>query len=286
MGITVFQLNRQFREDLEGSYPPEEIRSISMLVLQHFTGLSRTQLHTDPEYQIPEKTALQINEIIVGLKNQKPVQYMLGQTEFYGLQIKINADALIPRPETEELVDWIVKDCSGRTGLRVLDIGTGSGNIAISLSKNLNGPEVWATDVSASSLRLAKDNARNNSCLIHFLFSDILHATSASLPGMFDIIVSNPPYIPLSERSLLSKNVEGFEPSLALFVDDDDPILFYRRIASFGKLKLKQNGIIYVEVHEKYANEVKKMFKEEGYHDTELRMDINSKPRMVRASGL
>jgi release factor glutamine methyltransferase len=286
MGVSVFQLNRQFQEELEGIYPPGEIRSLSRLIIEHVTGLSRSRIHAEPGIELPEDTVLQINEILQGLKQYKPVQYMLGQTEFYGITFNVNSDALIPRPETEELVEWVVRDNQGKTGLRILDIGTGTGNIAISLSKNLPGAEVWATDVSPATLRLAKENARNNSCMVHFLFSDILHASSASLPGSFDLIVSNPPYIPFSERASLPANVEGYEPSLALFVEDEDPILFYRRIASFARMKIKQGGTVYVEVHEKYGCDVLEMFIKEGFPESELRKDINGKPRMVKAVGL
>jgi release factor glutamine methyltransferase len=286
MSISVFQLNRQFEKELEGIYPPGEIKSLSRLIIEHVTGWSRSRIHAEPQIELPEDTVLQINEILQGLKQFKPVQYMLGKTEFYGITLKVSSDALIPRPETEELVEWIVRDYQGRTGLRILDIGTGTGNIAITLSKNLPGAEVWATDVSPAALKLAKENARNNSCMVHFLFSDILHASSASLPGSFDILVSNPPYIPFSERISLPANVEGYEPSLALFVEDDDPILFYRRIASFARMKVKQGGAVYVEVHEKYGCEVMEMFKREGFPESELRNDINGKPRMVKAGGL
>lgn len=286
MQLTLFQLQQLFRQDLGDLYPPEEVRSLTQLVLEHYTGLDRTRMHADPDFVLSGDTLLQIKEILEGLKNYKPVQYMLGQTEFYGLPFRVGADALIPRPETEELVDWIVREWKGRTGLRVLDIGTGTGNIAVSLAKSLVGAELWATDVSATTLRLAKENARDNSCMIHFLFSDILHASGASLPGAFDLIVSNPPYIPLSEKLQLPRNVEEHEPSLALFVEDEDPVLFYRRIANFGRLKLKQGGAVYVEIHEKFGQEVMQAFRMEGFAETELREDINGKPRMVKASGL
>jgi release factor glutamine methyltransferase len=286
MGVSVFQISRQFQEELKGIYPTGEISSLSRLIIEQVTGLSRSRIHAEPGTELPEDTVLQINEILQGLKQYKPVQYMLGQTEFYGITFKVSPDALIPRPETEELVEWVVTDNKGRTGLRIIDIGTGTGNIAIALTKNLPGAEVWATDVSPATLRLAKENARDNGCLVNFLFSDILHANSASLTGNFDIMVSNPPYIPFSERYSLPSNVEVYEPPLALFVDDDDPILFYRRIASFARMKLKQGGTIYVEVHEKYGFDVLEMFKKEGFPDSELKNDINGKPRMVKANGL
>lgn len=284
MKVTLRQADHFIRKELQGIYPPEEIRSLSLLVLTHCTGIQPVEMHSNPDQPVSETALAQINKIIDGLKIYKPVQYMTGTTQFYGLPLKVNEDVLIPRPETEELVHWILGDYSGTSFLRILDIGTGSGNIALALAKNLVSADVWATDNSAPALHLAKENARENGLMVHFVFSDILHAGSYSLPGQFDIIVSNPPYIPESEKDSLPRNVANFEPSQALFVPDDDPLLFYRKIISFAQIKLKQGGAVYVEIHENFGHEVTALFRKEGFLNVEIRKDINEKNRMVKAS--
>jgi len=284
MKMNLRQADLLIRKELQGIYPPEEIRSLSLLVLTHCAGIPPVDIHSNPDQPVSESALAQINKIIDGLKIYKPVQYMMGTTQFYGLQLKVNEDVLIPRPETEELVHWILSDYSGTSFLRILDIGTGSGNIALALAKNLVSADVWATDNSAPALHLAKENARENGLMVHFVFSDILHAGSYSLPGQFDVIVSNPPYIPESEKNSLPRNVADFEPQQALFVPDDDPLIFYRKIISFAQIKLKQGGAVYVETHENFACEVADLFRKEGFLTAEIREDINEKNRMVKAS--
>lgn len=284
MKLTLRQADLAIKKALQGYYAPEEIRSLSVLILTHCTHTTPLALHSNPDQPVSSSALTQINKIIDGLKNYKPIQYMTGNTQFYGLTLKINEYVLIPRPETEELVHWILQDYSGRNYLRVLDIGTGSGNIALALAKNLPSADIWATDNSAPALHLAKENAGKLCLLVHFVFSDILHAGNYSLPGQFDIIVSNPPYIPESEKECLPVNVANFEPPQALFVPDDDPLIFYRKILSFAQLKLKQGGAVYVEIHENFGEEVAELFRHEGFMNVELRKDINDKNRMVKAN--
>jgi len=281
--MTVKQTSEWIGKELKRQYPSEEIIGLTRLIFQHSAGIDSHSVHTKPDLFLSETVTLQIKQILDGLKTYKPIQYMIGSTEFYGLNLKVNGDVLIPRPETEELVDWIIKDHTGKQGMRVLDIGTGSGNIAVALAKNLPGADVWATDVSTPALRIAKENARDQGLMIHFLFSDIMHAGAYSLPGHFDIIASNPPYIPEHEKAELPSNVAGFEPSQALFVDDEDPIFYYRKIFAFAQIKLKLPGALYVEVHEKYGKEVADFFRQEKCSSVELRKDINGKDRMIKA---
>lgn len=282
--MTLHQEDLLIKKELQGIYPPEEIRSLSLLVLTHCAGIQPVKIHSNPDQPLSESALAQINKIIDGLKVHKPVQYMIGTTQFYGLQLKVNEDVLIPRPETEELVHWILSDYSRTNFLRILDIGTGSGNIALALAKNLASADVWATDNSAPALHLAKENALKNGLMVHFVFSDILHAGSYSLPGQYDIIVSNPPYIPESEKNSLPRNVSDFEPHQALFVPDHDPLIFYRKILSFAQIKLKQGGAVYVETHENFAHQVADLFRKEGFFNAEVRKDINEKNRMVKAN--
>lgn len=203
----------------------------------------------------------------------RPVQYVLGKTEFCGMELAVDERVLIPRPETEELVQWIVNEHVG--AIRILDIGTGSGAIAIALKKALPLAEVTAMDISQSALELALDNALKNRISIRFIESDIL---TLPLPGTFDIIVSNPPYIPADERERMASHVVDYEPSMALFVPNDDPLLFYRAIVE----RATRETWLYFEVHENYAQVTKELLEKQGFTNIELCNDLNGKPRMLR----
>jgi release factor glutamine methyltransferase len=218
---------------------------------------------------------------ITRLKNYEPIQYIIGDTEFYGLVFKVNPSVLIPRPETEELVDWIIKDCEDDKKINILDIGTGSGCIAISLAKNLPNAKVFALDVSNEALKTANQNAINNGVEVEFIEADILSYNSLDI--QFDLIVSNPPYVRELEKQMMSANVLDHEPHLALFVEDDDALLFYRKITDVAADILKPNGQLFFEINESLGESTKQLLDNSNYKNIELKKDIFEKDRMIKA---
>jgi len=212
----------------------------------------------------------------------EPIQYILEECEFYGLPFYVNSSVLIPRPETEELVEWIISDHSNRNG-NLLDIGSGSGCIAVSIANFLKSFSVSAVDVSGSALAVARRNAERNNCQVQFMQADILKPENNCFDGAFDVIVSNPPYVREKEKQQMSQNVLGYEPHLALFVPDEDPLLFYKAIALFGKRRLKTEGKLYLEINEGLGKESVTLLACLGYRDIILRKDIFGRDRMIRA---
>jgi release factor glutamine methyltransferase len=217
-----------------------------------------------------------------------PLQYVLQEAWFYGMQLYVDERVLIPRPETEELVDWVIKDSgnwepgTGNGGL--LDIGTGSGCIALAIKKNLSAIEVHGCDISEAALQVAKKNAADQRSTIHFYQADILSVTARRQLPLFDIIVSNPPYIPQNDKEDMSLNVLQYEPHLALFTEDGDPLLFYRAIAGFAKDHLNKNGIIYLEIHAEMGSNIIDLYQHEGFTRIELKKDMQGRDRMVKVS--
>ncbi|MCB2194363.1 MAG: peptide chain release factor N(5)-glutamine methyltransferase [Bacteroidetes bacterium] len=270
----------EIKSELSELYPVNEIDSFIFLIFDHLLGISRTQLLLSKENEINEGTFLKINNIISELKSYRPIQYILGETEFYDLKFKVFDNILIPRPETEELVDWIIKDHSN-TSIKILDIGTGSGCIAVSLAKNMPNAVVYASDISELALKAAETNSKINNTSLHLLQFDILNPPSDQ-DKKFDIIVSNPPYVTEKEKSLMQQNVLDYEPELALFVPDNDPLLFYRSILDFGLQHLKPKGNIYFEINEAFGQEMISLMQKKGFSDNILLRDINGKDRMVR----
>lgn len=229
--------------------------------------------------RLSESELLAIRSIVKRLVNQEPIQYILGETTFYDCLIKVNPSVLIPRPETEELVAWILEDIEGK--IRLLDIGTGSGCIPIAFKNNVKVADVYALDVSKEALETAKVSAELNETHIQFIQKDILAENLSELPR-FNVIVSNPPYVLESDKKLMRANVLDNEPHLALFVADDDPLLFYNRIAQIAKASLVKDGCLYFEIHENLSAEVAKMLAEKGYRDIEVRQDLQGKDRMIK----
>jgi release factor glutamine methyltransferase len=223
-----------------------------------------------------------LNEYLKELLKHKPVQYVLNEAWFYKRKFFVDENVLIPRPETEELVEWIIADVGDKENFEFLDIGTGSGSIPVSLKKELRNANVTAIDVSEKALFVARKNAKELDAEIHFKLIDFLSASEWRALLKYDIIVSNPPYIPIAEKQILAKNVTDFEPGLALFVDDNNPYIFYEKIADFAKLHLKEKGKIYIEVHEEYAKNVKGIFEKAGFI-SKIKKDIYGKERMVCA---
>ena len=264
-----------FKEELDGIADPREITVWAYLVIQHLLGLNRAETIVYSNKDISIKNFDHIQQIINELKENKPIQYILGEAEFHGLRFKVNQNTLIPRPETEELVNWILKEDFNS----VLDIGTGSGCIAISLAK-YSSAEIVAIDNCEKALELAKENAKLNKVDIKFYTKDILQSTDLF---SLDVIVSNPPYILESEKENMKANVLQYEPHLALFTPDKDPLLFYKKIGSLAAKSLNCGGKLFFEINERYGNEILKMLSEIGFVDIALKKDINDKDRMIKA---
>ncbi|HXC06304.1 MAG TPA: peptide chain release factor N(5)-glutamine methyltransferase [Bacteroidia bacterium] len=273
-----------FQKELQGLFEPEEIRIMTFLCFEAFLGYkSPSDLILHASEHVNQSDLLRLNFAVKDLKAHRPVQYITGQTEFYHCPIKVNPHVLIPRPETEELVDRIIREQQGKS-ISLLDIGTGSGCIAIALKKNLSQAEVWALDISEAALQLAAANANLNKVSITFQKRDICYDQKQWTGPALDCIVSNPPYIRHSEKEEMARNVTDYEPHLALFVDGDDPLLFYRHILAFGRLQLRSGGRLYLEINEAFGAEVKELLFSAGYSSSELHPDMNGKPRMISAT--
>ena len=277
-----------FLQELSSLYEDQEIESFFYIILEKLHGLKRIDLALNPQKVMDGAHLKQWKNIVSELKKQRPVQYILGETTFYGLSFLVNENTLIPRPETEELVELIIESTNyelRNTKLKVLDIGTGSGCIAISLAKHLPTSEVYAIDVSEEALATAKKNAELNKVAIDFISTNILDvvtlSTVAGLDKQFDIIVSNPPYVRNLEKYEIKPNVLEYEPHLALFVDDIDPLLFYRKIAELAKKNLNENGKLYFEINQYLGKETIKLLEDFGFRNVELKKDIYGNDRMI-----
>lgn len=277
---TFFLLNK-----LQSVYETGEAGQLTDMVMEFITGSGKTErmLYKNEPITIKEEELLK--QFTERLLKHEPVQYILQEAWFGKLKFFVDNNVLIPRPETEELVEWILENAGGNnTKIKILDIGTGSGCIPVSLKKRLPGAEVWAIDISEGALAVATKNAEKHGAAVHFLQLDILKPTQWKELPSFDIIVSNPPYIPEKDKASMQANVLQYEPALALFVPDDDALLFYKAIAAFAKTHLQQNGSLYFEIHEDLGPSVTSMLTAKGF-TAELRKDMQQKDRMVR-SGL
>ena len=283
--MTYNKLYRSFLEQLQAIYSMAEASVITSWVFEKLAGIKKIdfikQTALEPEIFVADKLDAALQQLL----QHTPVQYVLGEAWFCKLLFKVNHQVLIPRPETEELVNWLMNDYKKKesfaASVSILDIGTGSGCIAVALKKNLPAAIISAIDFSAGALAIAKENAFTNMVEINFLQLDFLHEQLWQTLPRFDIIVSNPPYIPIGEKALLDKNVTAYEPHSALFVPDSKPLLFYEKIALFGESNLKAGGSIYVEVHEKYAAQTARLFTEYRYN-VEIKKDIFEKERMLK----
>lgn len=266
-------------------YPEKEAQAITFMLVEHFMNLRNIDVLVDRPIAATAAHP-DWDSIIERLNNNEPVQHIIGSTEFCGLEFRVSSSVLIPRPETEELVRMVTRDyAEPDKGISILDIGTGSGCIAIVLARFLPHVSVHAWDVSDEALAVARENARQLIADVHFAKQDMLNVTFP-LPGttqQFDCIVSNPPYVTYSEQEHMRPNVLRFEPHEALFVEDSDPLLFYKAIADFGMYHLKTDGKCYVEINEHFGAETKKVFEDRGYKHVETLRDINGKDRFVRA---
>jgi release factor glutamine methyltransferase len=285
--MKITQYRPYFIDQVAPFFDKEEAESFFYLIIENFRNLKRVDLVMQPDLFFSEPELIQLEQVIAELKLQKPIQYILGTTEFYGLQFQVNPHTLIPRPETEELVDWILKSQKLEDGrrktedksIKMLDIGTGSGCIAISLAKNLPQARVSAIDVSVEALATAKKNAALNEVDVQFICQNILETNS--LTATYDIIVSNPPYVRMLEKQEIKTNVLDFEPHLALFVEDNDALLFYRKIAQLAQHNLNENGLLFFEINQYLAKETIELLENLHFKSIELRQDIYGNDRMI-----
>lgn len=286
-----------FHTELGAIYPKEEIDSFFYSCIEHYLNLERFILAIQPGYTLNKDEEQPLFEALSELKLEKPLQYILGTAHFMDLELHVDENVLIPRPETEELVQWILLDAerppARRVGsrmviersrndhsLRILDIGTGSGCIAIALAKHLPDAKIYALDVSEGALSVAKENAASNGVDVTFLHQDILNP---EINLEFDVIVSNPPYVRELEKNEIQRNVKDFEPDTALFVSDEDPLLFYRAILGFAENHLSENGKLYFEINQYLAEETKALFNTRNFSEIELRKDMFGNYRMLKA---
>lgn len=275
----------RFIQELSSIYDSGEAESFFYLILEENHQLKRIDLALNPDL-IFSKDEIQLwNSILKQLQQEIPIQYLLGKTIFYGLEFQVNENVLIPRPETEELVEWIIESQKSKVKsqkVKILDIGTGSGCIAISLAKNIPNAEVFAIDVSKKALATAKKNAESNLVKVTFLEKNILE--TEDLEQQFDIIVSNPPYVRELEKQEIKKNVLDNEPHLALFVDDNDALIFYKKIAKLAQKNLSPNGQLFFEINQYLGKEMMELLQKMGFKNIELRKDIYGNDRMMKGT--
>jgi release factor glutamine methyltransferase len=282
--MKIKEYRTQFIQELTSIYDAGEAESFFYLILEENHKMKRIDLALNPDLTFSDTAIQYWNSILEELKKEIPVQYLLGKTSFYGLDFEVNENVLIPRPETEELVEWILESQKSKVKsqkLKILDIGTGSGCIAISLAKNIPNATVFAIDISEKALATAKKNAEINGVNVTFLEKNILE--TEDLEQQFDVIVSNPPYVRELEKEEIKKNVLDNEPHLALFVEDNDALIFYRRIAELAQKNLVENGQLFFEINQYLGTETVDLLEKMNFKNIELRKDIYGNDRMIKA---
>ncbi len=281
--ITVKDAYHTFKTRLEPLYSAQEIDALTSLVLGELTGHSRAKLKAFGEIELTSEQTDRATSILEQLLTGMPVQYILGHTEFYGHTFKVTPTVLIPRPETEELVEWVADTIRDGRGLKLMDIGTGSGCIPISLKLTNTENEIFAVDISSEALSIAKENALLNKADIAFIETDVLKPLPTQITAeRFDVIISNPPYVTGADKLQMHRNVTDFEPHKALFVPDDDPLLFYVRIADIANELLVDGGYLFFEINESFGQQTSAMLAAKGFTDIELRQDMSGRDRMIR----
>ena len=274
-------LVRQIREALHGSYTDAEALSLAKMLLVEVFGFSTLELYGGKDRGFSEKEQELLSDIVCRLQNHEPIQYIIGRETFMGLVFDVNENVLIPRPETQELVNWILEDHRSDEGCKILDIGTGSGCIPVSLAHFMSGAEVEAWDISDGALDVARRNANQNEVKVLFRKQNVFEVLPSE--SYYDVIVSNPPYITEKEKGDMEANVLDWEPSIALFVPDTDPLLFYRKIAELGLDMLVAGGALYFEINRAYGEMMRTMLEDMGYNNVELRKDMFGNDRMIKA---
>jgi len=297
--MKLYEAEQKIKKELQEIYEEKEAGNISSLAMEYITGLSKTQRVSRKEDALLSNQVDQLQQCLNRLKNHEPIQYIMNKAWFFGMELYVDQSVLIPRPETEELVKWVLDDVqrSGKdvfakkpmkadetTRLKILDVGTGSGCIALSLKKAMPIAEVWGCDVSEEALNVARRNGSALDIRVDFQGLNFLDEAQQKLLPTVDIIVSNPPYVPVKDKGQMHHNVIDHEPHTALFVPDNDPLVFYRALLQFSKKRLYENGSIYMEIHEDLGDRVVQLFKESGFGNVELRRDMQGKDRMVKAS--
>lgn len=292
--MKALDLKQLYHNELDAIYGENEVESLFFICTEYYLNAPRFQFTLQPDFTLTSSETETFFNVLSGLKKQQPIQYLLGETDFFGLKFNVNPEVLIPRQETEELVDLIIKSHTDRSRsaskngiLKILDIGTGSGCIAISLAKNLPNLEVYALDVSENALNVAKSNAEQNEVEINFVEADILKASTWNIELKdleFDVIVSNPPYVRQLEKVEIQPNVLDHEPHLALFVDDDHPLEFYEAITEFSLQNLKSGGELYFEINQYLGEETKQLLVNANFSEIELLKDLNENYRMLKGT--
>ncbi|MDX6183266.1 peptide chain release factor N(5)-glutamine methyltransferase [Flavobacterium sp. Fl-77] len=280
--MKIKQYRTQFIQELSPLYDAYEAESFFYLILEEKHNLRQIDVALNHELIFSESEIWVWNSLLAELKKEVPIQYLMGKTNFYGLDFEVNEDVLIPRPETEELVEWIINEnlkAQKFKKLKILDIGTGSGCIAISLAKNIPNARVFALDVSKEALKTAKKNSENNKVDVTFIHQSILEIDD--LKNDFDIIVSNPPYVRNLEKKEIKNNVLNYEPHLALFVEDTDALIFYRKIAEIAQKNLTENGQLFFEINQYLGEDMKALLEEMNFKNIELKKDIYGNDRMI-----
>ena len=289
------QYKTHFFDSLKNIQDEQEIESFFFILTEYLHNLKRVDVALNSNFELSDEEVEKWNAILVDLQQEKPIQYITGESWFYGLKFEVNENTLIPRPETEELVEWIIESQKSKVQsqkLEILDIGTGSGCIPISLKANLPQANVSAIDVSEQALEVAKRNANSNKVEINFIQANILEVEYLSqlqtpnfqLPTSIDIIVSNPPYVRNLEKEEIKKNVLDYEPHLALFVEDTDALLFYRKIAQLALKNLSPNGLLFFEINQYLGKETVELLENIGFKNIELKKDMYGNDRMIRCS--
>jgi release factor glutamine methyltransferase len=283
--MTIRQAELQLSASLGQLYEDRECSAIANLVMEHISGWTKIDRLINKSSLLSLSAIEQLNSYTLELQAHRPVQYVLQQAWFYGLKLYVDENVLIPRPETEELVRWIAEEAWPKDHT-LLDLGTGSGCIALALKRNFPEMRVVAADISREALEIARSNADSNQCAIELLQIDFLKQEERDKLPFFNTIVSNPPYVSNREKGQMQPNVLNYEPSIALFVPDDDPLIFYKALADFGQKKLLPGGKLFAELHEKIAPHIKQLLTDRGYPMIEIRKDMQGKERLLKATWL
>lgn len=277
--MKINQLRKNFTDSLKEEYPLQEISSFFDLLSREYLQMSRIDAALNPQAQVSEEKQKKFDAALLRLKKHEPIQYIIGKTEFFGMEFRVNEKVLVPRPETEELVQWILDEVKPSEELKILDIGTGSGCIAISLAKHLPQARISAIDISEKALGITRENSVINNTEVHFIQADILQ--QENLEEAYDIIVSNPPYVRELEKKEMHRNVLEHEPATALYVKDEDPLIFYRKITKLAGASLKPGGKLFFEINQYLSRETEELLVNKGFA-TELRKDIYGNFRMLK----
>jgi release factor glutamine methyltransferase len=283
--MTIRDFTTELATALQPVYPGPEAEAIAALVTEHLLALDSLQRRMRAQEAVPAAVVAQLPELQARLLSHEPVQYVLGSAYFDGMELAVTPATLIPRPETEELVRLVTQDWRGQAGLTLLDVGTGSGCLALALARALHPRQAWAVDISAEALAVARRNGQRYAPEVRFELVDILQQLPPGIaPATLDVLVSNPPYVRESERALMRENVLAWEPAAALFVPDADPLLFYRRLGEVGRTLLRPGGGLYFEINEAFGLETAALLVGQGYAGVRVVADMFDKPRMLRAS--